>query len=69
MLVLTRKIGQQIQIDNGLIQIKVLKVENGSISIGFNAPAHIDIDREEVYLRKITQRARLLNQKQLVTAK
>lgn len=69
MLVLTRKIGQQIQIGNGLIQIKVLKVEGSSISIGFNAPSHIDIDREEVYLRKITQRARLLNQKQLVAAK
>ncbi len=61
MLVLTRKIGQQVQIGNGLIQIKVLKVEDDIISIGFNAPSNIDIDREEVYLRKIAQRASLLN--------
>lgn len=61
MLVLTRKIGQQVQIGNGLIQIKVLKVDDGIISIGFNAPSNIDIDREEVYLKKIAQRASLLN--------
>lgn len=61
MLVLTRKIGQQVQIGNGLIQIKVLKVNDDIISIGFNAPSNIDIDREEVYLKKIAQRASLLN--------
>ena len=61
MLVLTRKIGQQVQIGNGLIQIKVLKVDDGIISIGFNAPSNIDIDREEVYLKKRAQRASLLN--------
>ena len=64
MLVLTRKIGQQVQIGNGLIQIKVLKVEDGIISIGFNAPSHIDIDREEVFLKKVAQRAGLLNSKE-----
>lgn len=56
MLVLTRKIGQQVLIGNGVIQIKVLKVDNGIISIGFNAPSHIDIDREEIYLKKIIKR-------------
>ncbi|MDP3559115.1 MAG: carbon storage regulator [Legionellaceae bacterium] len=56
MLVLTRKLGEQILIGNGTIQIKVLKISDGIISIGFNAPAHIDIDREEVYARKVLQR-------------
>lgn len=55
MLVLTRRIGQQILIGKGVIQMKVLKVEDGVISIGFNAPQHIDIDREEVYFKKIAQ--------------
>ena len=61
MLVLTRKVGQQILIDKGVIQIKVLRVDGGVISIGLNAPQHIDIDREEVYLKKITQRQEAIN--------
>ena len=55
MLVLTRKIGQQILIGKGLIQMKVLKVTDDIISIGINAPQHIDIDREEIYLKKLSQ--------------
>jgi carbon storage regulator len=56
MLVLTRKIGQQILMGNGSIQMKVLKIDDGVISIGINAPDHIDIDREEVFLRKMIRR-------------
>lgn len=55
MLVLTRKIGQQILIGKGLIQMKVLKITDDIISIGINAPQHIDIDREEIYLKKLQQ--------------
>ena len=55
MLILTRKIGQQILIGKGLIQMKVLKVTDDIISIGINAPQHIDIDREEIYLKKLSQ--------------
>ncbi len=56
MLVLTRKIGQQILMDKGTIQLKVLKVNNDIISIGIQAPQHIEIDREEIYLKKTIQR-------------
>ena len=52
MLVLTRKVGQQVLLSNGSIQIKVLNVVDGIISIGFNAPSHVDIDREEVFYKK-----------------
>ena len=62
MLVLTRREGQQVLIDKGTIQIKVLKVEGGKISIGFIAPENMDIDREEIYLKKLAQRAVLLNE-------
>ncbi|CZP32240.1 TPA: carbon storage regulator [Legionella pneumophila] len=55
MLVLTRKAGQQILIGKGLIQMKVLKVDDDIISIGIKAPQHIDIDREEIYLKKRQQ--------------
>ncbi|HAT8326754.1 TPA: carbon storage regulator [Legionella pneumophila] len=56
MLVLTRKAGQQILMDKGRIQMKVLKVVDDIISIGIAAPEHIDIAREEVYLRNQAQR-------------
>lgn len=52
MLVLTRKIGQQILIGNGVIQMKILNADNGIIRIGIHAPSSIDIDREEIYLKK-----------------
>jgi len=62
MLVLTRKVGQQVLLSNGSIQMKVLNVVDGIISIGFNAPSHIDIDREEVFFRKQAQHAGLLSE-------
>ncbi|HDV5710267.1 TPA: carbon storage regulator [Legionella pneumophila] len=61
MLVLTRKAGQQILIGKGLIQMKVLKIENDIISIGIQAPSHIDIDREEIYFRKLRQEQEAAN--------
>ena len=60
MLVLTRKIGQQVLIDNGVIQMKILRIDGGNISLGFNAPDYIDIDREEVYFRKLAEEAGIL---------
>ncbi|HBI5657135.1 TPA: carbon storage regulator [Legionella pneumophila] len=52
MLVLTRRVGEQIFIDKGQIQIKVLFVRNGNIALGIQAPPHVDVDREEIYYRK-----------------
>lgn len=52
MLVLTRRIGEQILIDKGQIEIKMLYVRNGHIAVGIKAPAHIDVDRKEIFLRK-----------------
>ena len=61
MLVLTRKEGQQILINKGTIQIRVLTIKGGSIRIGLIAPENIDIDREEVYIKKLAQRTSTLN--------
>ena len=52
MLVLTRRIGEEIFIDKGQIQIKVLYERNGVIAIGINAPINVDIDRKELFLKK-----------------
>ena len=60
MLVLTRKIGQQILIDKGTIQLKVLKIQNNSISLGFSAPEDIDIDRAEIFRKKKAKKIRAI---------
>lgn len=52
MLVLTRRVGEQIFIDNGRIKIKVLYRRKGMLAIGIQAPKHIDIDRQEIFSRK-----------------
>lgn len=52
MLVLTRRVGEQILIDKGQILIKILYERNGNVAIGIQAPAHIDVDRKEIFLRK-----------------
>jgi carbon storage regulator len=52
MLVLTRRIGEEILIDKGQIQIKILYVRKGHVAVGINAPSKIDVDRKEIYLRK-----------------
>lgn len=66
MLVLTRKIGQKVLIGRGVIQVKILRVERDIISIGFSAPAHIDIDREEVHLKKVAKQISTLDSGALV---
>ena len=55
MLVLTRRAGQQILMSKGSIQMKILKIVDDIISIGIHAPQHIDIEREEIYLKKLHQ--------------
>ncbi|MBA2649678.1 MAG: carbon storage regulator [Legionella sp.] len=55
MLVLTRRLGQQIVIGNGAIQLKILRIQGGNIRIGICAPAHIAVDREEVFYKKLNQ--------------
>ena len=44
MLVLTRRVGEQILINKGQIEIKVLYVRKGHIAIGINAPSNIEVE-------------------------
>ncbi|WP_419420708.1 carbon storage regulator [Legionella sp. D16C41] len=52
MLILTRRIGEQILIDKGQIEIKILYIRRGNIAVGIKAPKHIDVDRKEIFLKK-----------------
>ena len=52
MLVLTRRIGEEIWIDKGQIQIKFLCKYNGEIALGINAPLNVDIERKEIFFKK-----------------
>jgi len=48
MLILSRKIGESIIIDDK-IEVKVLEIVDGKIKIGIEAPKDVTIHRKEVY--------------------
>ena len=50
MLVLTRKIGEVIRINDD-ITVTVLAVKNNQVRIGVEAPKDVQVHREEVYQR------------------
>ena len=51
MLVLTRKIGEQIVIGSD-IKIKIVEVKGKQVRIGIEAPRNVEVNREEVFLQK-----------------
>lgn len=56
MLVLTRRIGEEIRIA-GDISIRVIEVENNRVYLGITAPPEVRIDRMEVFLRRLQSEA------------
>jgi len=50
MLILTRKLGESIIIDEN-IQISAIEINKNSIKLGINAPNNVTIYREEVFLK------------------
>ncbi|MBW1698324.1 MAG: carbon storage regulator CsrA [Deltaproteobacteria bacterium] len=50
MLVLTRKVGERINIGDDII-ISVIETDRGSVRLGIEAPRHIPILRQEIYER------------------
>ncbi len=48
MLILSRKLGESIIIDDR-IEVKVLEIVDGKIKIGIEAPKNVTIHRKEVY--------------------
>ncbi|MEK3740614.1 carbon storage regulator CsrA [Paenibacillus sp. FSL H7-0941] len=49
MLVLTRKIGESIIIQDQ-IELTILSVDGDTVKVGISAPKHVDVFRKEVYL-------------------
>jgi carbon storage regulator len=54
MLVLTRKIGESIRIDDS-IKITIVESDGHNIKIGIDAPREVAVHREEVYQRILAE--------------
>lgn len=50
MLVLTRKLGENIRIGDQ-VKITVLEVRSGQVKLGIEAPPDVKVHREEIYAR------------------
>lgn len=50
MLVLTRRVGEEIVIGDG-IRVRIVAVNNRSVRVGITAPVHVTVHREEVQRR------------------
>jgi len=63
MLILTRKRGEGIAIGNE-IRISILEIHGKSIRVGIQAPKHIPVHREEIYLKVQEQNRIAANESQ-----
>lgn len=54
MLVLSRQVFERVRIfgESGSIWVKVLRIDGDRVSLGFEAPKEVAVDREEIVLRK-----------------
>mgnify|MGYP003928112773 CR=1 FL=1 len=50
MLIFTRRIGEFIRIGDD-IRVQVIEIKGRQVRLGIEAPSHISVHREEVYLR------------------
>lgn len=60
MLVLTRRLHEALVIGND-VKVQVLGYKGGQVRLGIEAPPEIEVDREEVRLRKKQEAERLAN--------
>ena len=50
MLILTRRVGESVVIDDG-ITLTVLSIKGNQVRLGVNAPKHVTVHREEIHAR------------------
>ena len=55
MLVLTRRIGEQLVIDDNIV-VTVLAMEGNKVRLGIAAPVSVQVDRQEVHERRLAER-------------
>lgn len=51
MLVLTRRVGESIVVDNHIV-VQVIGIKGDKVRLGIQAPANVTVDREEVHQRR-----------------
>lgn len=64
MLILMRRVGEEIYIAKGRIKISILSEKDGVFTLGIQAPRAIDIDRKEVFVRKEIKRCQKIKEAQ-----
>jgi carbon storage regulator len=61
MLVLSRRIGEQIVID-GNISVTVVEIKGSQVRLGVTAPKSVRVDRQEVHARRQEEAAGMLRE-------
>ena len=69
MLIITRKLGEQITIDDDIV-ITLLEIKGGQVKIGIKAPKDITIHRREIYerIRQENLKSMQVNESDLMAA-
>ena len=66
MLILTRKVGEQIVIDDNIV-VTIVAIDGNKIRLGIEAPKSVRVDRAEVHQRRLTEEAHV-SDRELVLA-
>jgi carbon storage regulator len=56
MLVLTRKVGEQLVIDDNII-VTIVSIDGNKVRLGIQAPRSVQVDRAEVHQRRLEEQA------------
>jgi carbon storage regulator len=64
MLILTRRPGESVRIGDD-ITVTVLGVKGGQLRLGFTAPEHVSVHREEVFKRIRAEKSTTLAQEEI----